>query len=67
MDASQIIDKVNQIALYTDYFIFASLFIIVLFVVIKLRFKIDKSGLLTLVLHLVASLIRILRSTLKNF
>ena len=67
MDASQFIDKVDQIALYTDFFIFASLFIVELVVVIRLRFNIDKSGLLTLVLHLVASLIRIFRSTLNNF
>ena len=67
MDSSQIIEKVDQIADYTDYFIFAVLFTVELVVVIRLRLNIDKSGILTLVLHLVASLIRFFRSTLSDF
>ena len=35
-----------------------------LFVFIKLRFRVDKSGILALFLHLIGSIIRILRSNL---
>jgi len=65
MAESVFTDKVDRIALYTDSFIFLSLFLAELFVFIRLRFRVDKSGILTLMLHLIGSLIRILRSSLK--
>ncbi len=65
MAESVFTDKVDSIALYTDSFIFVSLSLAEVFVFIRLRFRVDKSGILTLMLHLIGSLIRILRSSLK--
>lgn len=67
MDAINVLREVDRIAFFTDCFIFACLFIFELFVVIKLRFKIDNSGKLTLLLHLFASLTRIFRSYLLTY
>ena len=60
------IDGVDHVAQYTDYFIFACLLLAELFVFVKLGFKIDKSGILTLVVHLIVSIIRIIRSSLDD-
>jgi hypothetical protein len=54
--------EVNQITKYTDCFILACLCIVELWVLIRLRFKIDASGILTLLFHLIDSIIRIIRS-----
>lgn len=62
MDPKGFTDIVNNISKYTDPFIFAALLLVELWVLFRLRFKIDASGLLTLILHLVASMIRFLRS-----
>ncbi len=62
MAESGFADKVNRIAFYTDSFIFVLLFLVELWVFFRLRFRVDKSGILTLLLHLFASIIRILRS-----
>jgi hypothetical protein len=66
MAESEYADRVNRIALYTDSFIFVSLFLVELWVFIRLRFRVDKSGVLTLLFHLIASIIRILRSSLDD-
>ena len=55
-------NAINEIALYTDIIIFAILLPLELFVLVKLKFKIDKSGLITLLLHLLVSIFRIVRS-----
>ncbi len=47
-------------------FILTVLLIVEAWVLIKLRFKMDKSGLLTLLLHLIVSIIRVIRSS-QNF
>ena len=60
-------NTINQIAFYTDLLIFATLLPIELLVYLKLKFKIDRSGLLTLLLHLLVSMIRIVRSQLDQF
>ncbi len=65
MAESLFADKIDRIALYTDPFIFSTLSLVELWVFIRLRFKVDKSGILTLLLHLFASIIRILRSYLQ--
>jgi hypothetical protein len=67
MEASKFNDEVNKIAFYTDCFIFACLFTVELWVAIRLRFNIDKAGILTLLLHLFASLTRIFRSYLGTY
>jgi hypothetical protein len=67
MEAIDVLREVDQIAFITDCFIFACLFIVELYVVIKLRLKIDKSGLLTLLLYLFASLTRIFRSYMGTY
>ena len=67
MDLQNFINEVNKIALYTDWFIFASLLLAELWVFYRLRFKVDKSGILTLLLYLFASIIRIYRSNLDKF
>ncbi len=59
-------NTINQIAFYTDILIFATLLPIELLVYLKLNFKIDRSGLLTLLLHLLVSMIRIVRSQLDQ-
>jgi hypothetical protein len=58
--------EIDHIAKYTDCFILFCLFPVELWVFIRLRFKVDKSGILTLVLHLIVSIIRILRSYLDK-
>ncbi len=66
MDSQNFNLGVNQIAVYTDWFIFGSLLLIELWVFISLRFKVDKSGILTLILHLSASILRIIRSSISG-
>jgi hypothetical protein len=46
--------------LYVDWFIFASLLSVELWVFIRLRLKMDKSGILTLLIHLLITIIRII-------
>ena len=60
-------NTINLIAFYTDILIFAILLPIELLVYLKLNFKIDRSGLFTLLLHLLVSMIRIVRSQLDQF
>ena len=60
-DLPQFTINVNDIAFYTDCFIFACLFPVELWVFIRLKFKVDNSGILTLLLHLTVSIIRIIR------
>ena len=55
-------NAINEIALYTDIIIFAILLPLELFVLVKLKVKIDNSGLITLLLHLLVSIFRIVRS-----
>ncbi len=55
---------ISNIASVPDILIFASLLLVELWVFIKLNFKVDKSGILTLALHLVVSIIRIIRTYL---
>ncbi len=65
MDQFEFSRIINRIAQYTDFFIFASLFLVELWVFIRLGFKVDKSGIITLILQLIVSIIRILRSSLN--
>ena len=64
MDPLEFSREVDRIAKYTDWSIFASLFLVELWVFLRLRFKVDNSGILTLLLLLIVSIIRILRSSL---
>jgi hypothetical protein len=65
MVKSEFTDDVDNIALYTDPLILACLSFVVLWVLIRLRFKVDRSGILTLLLHVISSILRILRSFLN--
>ena len=65
MASSKFTPEIDHVVLYTDLFIFACLFLVELWVFTRLGFKVDKSGILTLLLHLIVSIIRILRSSLK--
>jgi hypothetical protein len=58
-------NTINQIAFYTDILIFGILLSVELLVLIKLKFKIDRSGLLTLLLHMLVSMFRVVRSQLE--
>ena len=60
MGASEFESKVREIALYADWFIFACLLTVELWVFIRLRLKMDKSGILTLLIHLLITIIRII-------
>jgi hypothetical protein len=60
MGASEFESKVKEIAVYTDWFIFACLLSVELWVFIRLRLKMDKSGILTLLIHLLITIIRII-------
>ena len=62
MSSTSFTNEINSISFYTDCLILAILISVELWVFIKLRFKVDSSGILTLLLHLLASLIRVLRS-----
>jgi hypothetical protein len=64
MDPLEFSREVDRIAKYTDWSIFACLFLVELWVFLRLRFKVDNSGVLTLLLLLIVSIIRILRSSL---
>ena len=66
MDPSQFSSIVNRIALYQDWFIFAFLFCVELWVFIRLRLQVDKSGILTLVIYLLITIIRIINISLEN-
>jgi hypothetical protein len=48
----------------TDWSIFSILTLIELFVLIRLRFKIDFSGLLTLLIHFSVSLLRVMNNNI---
>ena len=60
MAESEFVRKVKEIALYTHCFIFACLLCVELFVFIRLRFKMDKSGIWTLLIYLLISILRII-------
>ena len=62
MDVQKFIDKINNLAFYTDLVILVILLPLELLVLAKLKFKIDHSGLITLLLHLFVSIIRVVRS-----
>ena len=55
-------EKITSIAYYTDPIILIIIFTVELFVMLKLKLNIDKSGILTLILHLIVSAFRVLRS-----
>ncbi len=54
--------EVKQVAKNTDFLIIVALFLVELWVLINLRFKVDTSGIITLLLHLIISITRIIRS-----
>ena len=58
-------NTVNDIAFYTDILIFMILLLFEFLALFKLNFKIDRPGLLTLILHLVVSMVRVVRSQLE--
>ena len=62
MDPAKFKDAVEKIAEYTDAIILACLLIVEILAFYKLKFKIDKSGLLTLLIHLIASITRVVRT-----
>ena len=66
MGASEFESKVREIALYVDWFIFASLLSVELWVFIRLRLKMDKSGILTLLIHLLITIIRIINVSVEK-
>ena len=66
MASSEFSSIVNHIALYEDWFIFATLFCVELWVFIRLRLQLDKSGILTLLIYLLITIIRIVNVTFEN-
>lgn len=54
------------VQLVNDWIIFSALAIIELFVLIKMRFKIDFSGTLTLFVHLFVSLMRLINDNFAS-
>jgi len=54
----------NDITFYIDYILFVILLIVEGFVFHKLEFKIDKSGKVTLLLHLIVSIVRVISTSL---
>jgi hypothetical protein len=66
MDPSEFTSKVNNIAFYADCFIFACLLSVELWIFVRLRFKVDKSGILTLLIHLLITIIRIINVSIEN-
>ncbi len=63
---NQIIEGFLQISRYSDASILATLFIVELFVFIKLKLNIDRPGIITLILHLIVSLLRAIRDFVFN-
>jgi hypothetical protein len=57
---------VDDIALYNDFLLLAILVIVEGYVFYKLEFKIDKSGKVTLLLHLIVSIVRVISTTLME-
>jgi hypothetical protein len=64
---AEFVKLIEDITFYTDIFILICLLIIEGLVFYRLKFKVDKSGLLTLVLHLVISILRIADDFFKVF
>jgi hypothetical protein len=60
MTSTEFRSEVKKIAFYSYCFIFACLLTVELLVFIKLRLKVDKSGILTLLIHLLITMIRII-------
>lgn len=65
MSAEDFKRLVNEIDTYNDAILLAILLIVEGFVFYKLKFKIDKSGKVTLLLHLIVSIVRAISSSLK--
>ena len=64
---AEFVKLIEDITFYADIFILICLLIIEGLVFYRLKFKVDKSGLLTLVLHLVISILRIADDFFKVF
>jgi hypothetical protein len=54
------IDIVKQVQVVNDWIILSTLTVVELFVLIKMRFKVDFSGILTLFTHFFVSLMRLI-------
>ena len=57
-------DFYNHVQNTNDWIILSVLTLVELFVLIKLRFKIDFSGMLTLIVHLFVSLLRLINGNI---
>jgi hypothetical protein len=62
MTEDEFLEALNEVALYLDISILALLFIFEALVFYILKFKVDKSGIITLLLHLIISAFRVVRS-----
>jgi hypothetical protein len=62
MESDDLYGTVRNIALYSDIAIFVILLSCETFIFIKLRFNVDKSGIITLVLYLLISILRLISS-----
>lgn len=64
MDQKDFTDTIDSITFYLDIFILVCLLTFESIVFYKLKFKVDKSGILMLLLHLIVSIFRVIRTAL---
>ncbi len=66
MDVNDTFRDIQNYQLYQDWVIFSITFLVISFVFITLKFKIDTSGLITLVLQLLISIGRLAANYVKR-